>query len=275
MSRRSCFQPNSCVVAEVRPSPNHGERTGRPAPRYDRAALHRHARCRCRAGPLVRAGQRGFGPLLRARRRPDRPDGAGEPPRLACRRLVLGRRKRYQFVLDRHRDRQSRPRLRLSGFSQAPDRGGNRALPRHPNPQHHSAGAGAGAFRRGAVAQAGPRREIPLADAIRIQVSAIGSSRRRSPKAAQLLALGDRGDAVAADAGVCSANMATASPSTATTIRPRTMRWRPSSAISGPSASTALSMNRRAARCRTCSRNAAGCARSPPGARDLRRRLAS
>ena len=49
---------------------------------------------------------------------------------------VLGRRNRYQFLLDRHRDRQSRPRLRLSGFSQASDRGGDRALPQHPDPQH-------------------------------------------------------------------------------------------------------------------------------------------
>ena len=39
-----------------------------------------------------------------------------EQARLACRRVVLGRRNRHQFVLDRHRDRQSRPRVRLRDF---------------------------------------------------------------------------------------------------------------------------------------------------------------
>ena len=76
--------------------------------------------------------------LFRARRRPHRPTRAGEPARLACRRVGLGRRNRHQFALDRHRDRQSRPRFRLSGFSDAADRGGDRAVPRHPDPQHRS-----------------------------------------------------------------------------------------------------------------------------------------
>ena len=53
-------------------------------------------------------------------------------------RFVLGGRNRYQFLLDRHRDRQSRSRLRLSRFSQTPDRGGDRVVPRHPDAQHHS-----------------------------------------------------------------------------------------------------------------------------------------
>ena len=76
--------------------------------------------------------------------------------------VLLGRRERHQFALDRHRDRQSRPRIRLSQLPAGADRGGHRTLPRHSLPPCHPAPAGARPFGRGALAQGGPRRAVPV-----------------------------------------------------------------------------------------------------------------
>ena len=80
---------------------------------------------------LCNPDEQGVRALCRAAGRPHRPAGRGSAARLARRHVVLGRRDRHQFVLDRHRDRQSRARPRLSRLSQAADRGGDRALPQH------------------------------------------------------------------------------------------------------------------------------------------------
>ena len=97
--------------------------------------------------------------------------------RLARRRVVLGRRDRHQFALDRHRDRQSRPRIRLSGFSAAADRGGDLAVPLDPDAAAASADRSrAGAFRRRAGAQAGSGREISLGTAERIRRRPLGAA---------------------------------------------------------------------------------------------------
>ena len=69
--------------------------------------------------------------LFRLRGRPHRSARAGGAPRLARGRGVVEGRDRHQFALDRHRDRQSRPRLRLSRLSRRADRRRDRALPRH------------------------------------------------------------------------------------------------------------------------------------------------
>src|SRR5674476_557279 len=92
------FPPDSFIVSDVVPSPNHDERKdGRPP---DMILLHYTGM----------------------------PTGEAAFARLACRRFVLGRRQRYQFALDRHRDRQSGARIRLSRFSAAADRGGDLAV---------------------------------------------------------------------------------------------------------------------------------------------------
>ena len=88
---------------------------------------------------------------------------AGSAARLACRRELLGQRDRHQFLLDRHRNRQSRPRSRLSGFSAAADRGRHRLVPRHHQAPANSGRARAGAFGCRARTQEGPGREISLA----------------------------------------------------------------------------------------------------------------
>ena len=51
--------------------------------------------------------------------------------RLACRPEPLGGRDRSQFLLDRHRDPQSRPRFRLSRFPRRADAGGRGAVSRY------------------------------------------------------------------------------------------------------------------------------------------------
>ena len=65
----------------------------------------------------VQPGERGVVALSGARERPRRADGARERPRLACRQELLAGHDRHQFVLDRHRDRQSRPCARLPQLS--------------------------------------------------------------------------------------------------------------------------------------------------------------
>ena len=77
------FRPDSCVVAEVKASPNHGERQGGAKP--DMLVLHytgmRDSQARARASVL--ADQRSLRPLRRDGRRPHRAMRAGGAARLA------------------------------------------------------------------------------------------------------------------------------------------------------------------------------------------------
>ena len=152
----------------------------RSAARHDPAALHRHARVAGRAGMDVLAAEQGLGALLCVRGRPHRAMRAGSVARLACRRKLLGQRHRHQFLLDRHRDRQSRSRPRLSGFPGAADRGGDGAVP-----QHHQAPAASRPSGCSRIPTSRPdARKIPARNfpgaSCTIPASAIGSSRCRS-----------------------------------------------------------------------------------------------
>ena len=170
------FTPDSSVVSDVIPSPNFGDRNKGRAP--DMILLHytgmpdvEGALARlCQAGTEVSAH---YVVLEDGRIVQCVPEIEA---RLACRAVVLGRRGGHQLLLDRHRDRQSRPRLGLSGFPAAPGRGGDRAVPRHHHPPRHPAASRAGAFRRRARPQAGPRREIPLARAVGFRRRALGAA---------------------------------------------------------------------------------------------------
>jgi N-acetylmuramoyl-L-alanine amidase len=61
-------------------------------------------------------GSQGLLPLSRLRGRPDPAHGAGGEARLACRPLLLARHQDVNSAQHRHRDRQSRPRVRLPPF---------------------------------------------------------------------------------------------------------------------------------------------------------------
>ena len=67
-------------------------------------------------------------------------------PRLACGQELLAGHDRHQLVLDRHRDRQSRPCAWLPELSEAPGRSGHRPVSRHCRPACRASGAGAGAI---------------------------------------------------------------------------------------------------------------------------------
>ena len=143
------LRPNSCVVAEVRPSPNHGERKDGATP--DMLVLHYTGMSDNEAAiaSSVLAGKRCLRALRRAAGRLHRPDGGGRSRRAwHAGVIVLGGRDRHQLVLDRHRDRQSGPRPRLSRFPEAADRGGDGALPQHLHAPPDSGRPGARAFRR-------------------------------------------------------------------------------------------------------------------------------
>ena len=118
----SCLCPSSVPIPASSPRSRRRRTMAsarRRQARHDGAALHRHAGCQARARASVLAAERGLRPLRGDGRRPHRAVRAGVAARLACRHVILGRRDRHQFLLDRHRDRQSRPRLRLSGLSRA------------------------------------------------------------------------------------------------------------------------------------------------------------
>ena len=231
------FTPDSSIASDVIPSAELWRPQQGPAARHDRAALHRHAGCGRRDRPALHRGHRRFGALHRARRRPHRAMRARGQARLACRRVVLGRRGRHQFLLDRDRDHQSRPRLGLSGFSAAPDRRRDRAVPRHHAPPQRAAASRA---RRIPMSRLRARR-IPARNfrGIRwpIPASAIGCSRRRSCAAKR---------SSSAASATTSRGLQQRWPDTATASRPtanstaRPWKWSPrSSATSAPRASTA------------------------------------
>ena len=96
---------------------------------------------RGRARAPVRSGRESLVALSRLRGRPHRSARAGSAARLARGRVVVEGRDRHQLALDRHRDRQSGPRVRLPRLSRRADRGRDRALPRHPGAPRHSAAA--------------------------------------------------------------------------------------------------------------------------------------
>ncbi len=122
--------------------------------------------------------------LLRLRGRPRRSARAGGAPRLARGRIVMGRRHRHQFALDRHRDRQPRPRIRLPRFSRSADRGHDRALPRHPCAPHHPAPSACWRIRTSHRRARTIRARSFRGRGSPPQASACGSSPRRSSRAA-------------------------------------------------------------------------------------------
>ena len=196
------FTPDSSIASDVIPSANYGDRNKGRLP--DMIVLHYTGMPDvegaiaqlCTAGTDVSAH---YIVLEDGRIVQCVPESQA---RLACRRGVLGRRGRHQFLFDRHRDRQSRPRLGLSGFSAAPDRRRDRAVPRH-----HAPPQGAVASRARRIPTSRPRaRRIPARNfrGIRwpIPASAIGCSRRRS----------------------CAAKRSSSAPS-ATTSRACSRRW--------------------------------------------------
>ena len=231
------FTPDSSIASDVIPSANYGERNNGPAARHDRAALHRHARRRRRDRAALHRGHRRLGALHRAGGRPHRAMRAGEQARLARRRVLLGRRGRHQFLLDRDRDHQSRPRLGLPGFPAAPDRRRDRAVPRHHAPPQ---GALASRARRIPTSRRRARRiRARNSRGIRwpIPASATGCSRRRSCAARR-----SSSAASATTSPACRPRW----PATATTSRPTASMTAPpwkssprSSATSAPRASTA------------------------------------
>ena len=174
------FTPDSSIASDVIPSPNYGERNnGRQA---DMIVLHYTGMPDvegaiaqlCTAGTDVSAHYIVLedGRIVQCVPESKRAWHAGVS--------LLGRRGRHQFLLDRHRDHQSRPRLGLSGFSAAPDRRRDRAVPRH-----HAPPQGALASRARAIPTWRRRaRRIPAKNSrgIRwpIPASAIGCSPRRS-----------------------------------------------------------------------------------------------
>ena len=125
---------------------------------------------------LCRARHRRFGALCRAGGRPHHAMRAGSAPRLARRTRLLGRRDRHQFVLDRYRDRQSRTRPRLSGFSSPSDRGRDGLVPQHLDPPPHPGRPRARPFRRLADTQARSGREISLAHSASIRHRVVGEA---------------------------------------------------------------------------------------------------
>ena len=80
-----------------------------------------------------RAGQRAL-PYRGGRR--DLAAGARGAPRLARRGFVLAWRDGAEHGLDRHRDRQSRPRMGLSPVPRSADGRGRGAVPRHDLARH-------------------------------------------------------------------------------------------------------------------------------------------
>ena len=234
------LRPNSSVVAEVRPSPNHSERKDGAMPDMivlhytgmrDNEAAHQSA---------LHARQRSLRALCGAAGRLYRATGGRGAPRLACRRLVVGRRDRHQFVLDRHRDRQSGARARLSRFSQAPDRGGDRALPQHLHPPPDSRRPGARPFRRRARAQAGSGREVSLEGARRFRDRHVGQACADHPGRPDLRARRDR-SRHRGDCSGCSRDTAMASARPAISTARRATPSPHSSAISVRCGSTAWS----------------------------------
>ena len=185
MSRR-VFPSDSCVVADVVPSPNFDERAdGRPP---DMIILH------------YTGMQTGEGALARLRTPRAKFRRITWCSRTAassnwCRRASApgtpasssGPADRHQFLLDRHRNRQSRPRLWLSRFSRRQIAAVTalcsgiltRGPFRRPRPRP---------FRRRARPQAGSGRKISLGNNARIQHPATGcprgAARSRRPRAA-------------------------------------------------------------------------------------------
>ena len=109
----------------------------RPEARHADLALHRHGvgGGRARLADAPRVGR--LVSLFRRRGGTHRATGFGVGARLACRSEPLGRRDRPQFLLDRHRDPQSRPRFRLSGFPRRRDASGRGVVSRHLEPPRH------------------------------------------------------------------------------------------------------------------------------------------
>ena len=164
-----------------RASPNFDERTGLARP--DMIVLHytgMQSGAR-RAAPAVRSHRPAFPRTTwcskTARSCNCVPE---EHARLARRRLVLGRRHRHQFALDRHRDLQSRPRFRLSGFPARQIAAVDRAVPATSSTRNIIRRKTSWRIPTSRRPQAGSRREISLEAAGAIRRRSLGRCRRRS-----------------------------------------------------------------------------------------------
>jgi hypothetical protein len=117
----SAFEPDY-RSARLCPSPNCGERKGGRTP--DMLILHYTGMPTAQAALdwLCSEESQVSSLLLRRRGRSGDPAAAGIRACMACRPELLEGRDRHQFVLDRHRDRQSRPRSRFAGFRGGADR---------------------------------------------------------------------------------------------------------------------------------------------------------
>ena len=185
------FTPDSSIASDVIPSANYGERAKGRQP--DMIVLHYTGMPDvegaiaqlCTAGTEVSAHYIVLedGRIVQCVPEAKRAWHAGVSP--------LGGRGRHQFLLDRDRDHQSRPRLGLPGLSAATDRRRDRAVPRHHASPQGAVASRARPFRCRAFAQEGPGREIPVAFAGQFRRRALGAAgadrARRDAKARQHL----------------------------------------------------------------------------------------
>ena len=99
---------------------------------------------------------------------------------MACRRVVLARAHGAERPLARHRDRQSRPRIRLPPVPGAATRRGVRSVPGPAGPPPDPAAQRRRAQRHRPRAQGGPRRAVRLAGAGGERRRAVAGGRARS-----------------------------------------------------------------------------------------------
>ena len=168
------FPPDSPLVDQVRPSPNHQPRRGVDRP--DILLLHYTGMATTQAAlerlcdPAAKVSSHYVvfedGRVVQLVPESRRAFHAGE--------FAWEGSDRHQLALDRHRDRQQGPRLRLPGISRGADRGGDRALPRHRRALVDRAVARARPFRRRAAAQARSGRGVSLGAPRRGRRRAVG-----------------------------------------------------------------------------------------------------
>ena len=184
----------------------------------------------------VQPGLAGVGALLRVRGRAGAPARAGGTARLACGRLLLGRETDINSASIGIEIANPGHPARPAALRGRADRQRDRARAGHRPALADRARAGARPFGRRARAQARPRRGLPLGAPAPGRRRPLGRARTRCATAASSSAATRA--CRSRRSRRCSPCTATASRSpAASTTTPR--RWSPpSSAISGPSAST-------------------------------------